>query len=162
MMIILIIANILATLFTAYWLTQKSNYQRQIIKDQSDKLNSLKTFTDILEKYINPEDIVKLLDTKKQLMEHDIEIQRRKVITDTSAQMQKEWRKLYDIELKPTLGVILNEFGSFIIAYFSTAHFTDKDERNVHIRLHFPTQADTLIKYFDEVKDNHSESNAKL
>jgi hypothetical protein len=63
---ILIIINIISTCFTAYWLNTRVNAQKQIITDQNNKLDLLKKFSDILEKYVNADDIEKLIIKTRQ------------------------------------------------------------------------------------------------
>src|SRR5690606_40209880 len=72
----LIIINILSTCFTAYYLTQRVNAQKQIIADQNNKLDHLSKFSGILEKYVNADDVEKLLRSE----EHTSELQSREKI----------------------------------------------------------------------------------
>jgi len=152
--------NILATLFTAYWLIKKINYQNLIINSQSEKLNELKKFGEIFgifSEYTKPELIKKLLDTERELMKQDTELIRRKTISETNEMLSKQWSTRYEVELKPIYEKSFQEFSDFVIVYFSQSHFPDKNLRNEHIRIYFPTVGETLIKYLDEVKNENSE-----
>ncbi len=151
---ILIIINIVATLFTAYWLTKENKAQATVISTLKTQLDSLNPFVDIIRKVADPAEIDRLISVKKSLMEHDTEIQRRQIIENTSKQMIAEFSKRFEMEVKPQYGNALNEFANFIIMYFSVNNFPDKIDRNAHLRMYFPTQADILIKYLDEVSDS--------
>lgn len=136
----LIILNFVATCFTAFWLVKKTIFQKEIIDEQNKKLNKIKVFTEILEKYINPEDIEKLLLTKKTLMEQDIEILRRNTIKETNESLKNQWGKVIEKNVLPQYNEMIEEFSSFIFTYFSHSHFENKMDRDGHIRLYFPKQ----------------------
>ncbi|MBD3748450.1 MAG: hypothetical protein IE931_03040 [Sphingobacteriales bacterium] len=148
---ILIIVNIISTGFTAFWLTKRVNEQKLIIIDQNNKLDHLKKFSEILEKYVNAEDVEKLLSTKQKLMEHDLEILRRDTIKSTNKSLSEEWGKVVEKTIIPQFDGMIDEFSKFIFVYFSNAHFKDKAERNGHLRLYFPKNCDMIIRYLDEV-----------
>lgn len=150
-MTLLIIINIIATLFTAYWLTKENNAQAKIIAALKTQLDTLNPFVDILKKFTNPDEVEKLLDNKLKLMEQDTEIKRREHIKQTNAYLKSEWAKRFEIDAKLQYGNSFREFSDFAVLYFSAANFQDKIERNAHIRMYFPTTADTVIKYLDEV-----------
>jgi hypothetical protein len=158
---ILLIINILSTCFTAYWLTKRVNDQKLIINDQNNKLDHLKKFTDILEKYVNPDDIEKLLSTKEKLMHHDLEILRRDTISATNKFLSKEWSKVIEKNVLPQFEGIISEFSNFIFFYFSNANFKDKIERNGNIRMYLPEHADMIIRYLDEVCEKPLDHNEK-
>ncbi|MDI1322195.1 MAG: hypothetical protein PSV36_05565 [Algoriphagus sp.] len=156
---ILIIINILSTCFTAFWLTQRVNAQKQIIVDQNNKLDQLKKFSDILEKYVNADDIEKLLSTKEKLMQHDLEILRRKTISATNKSLSEEWGKVIEKSVLPKFEGILKEYSDFILFYFSKANYKDKAERNGYIKFYFPNYSDTIIQYLDEVREKSTDQN---
>lgn len=156
--VILITINILSTFFTAFWLTKRVNDQKLIITDQNNKLEHLKKFSDILEKYVNAEDIEKLLSTKEKLMQHDLEILRRNTISSTNKSLSEEWGKVIEKTVIPQFDGMIEEFSTFIFVYFSKAHFKNKKERNGHIRLYFPKHCETIITYLDEVFEKPSDT----
>jgi hypothetical protein len=148
---VLIIINIIVTVFSAYWLTEKNKAQATIITTLKTQLDTLNPFIDILKKFSDPKDVEKILDNKLKLFEQDTEIIRRQHIKQTSAYLKLEWAKRFEIEMKPLYGQAFTEFSNFAIVYFSNANFTDMIERNAHIKMYFPSSADHLINYLDEV-----------
>ena len=143
----------MSTCFTAFWLTKRVNDQKLIIIDQNNKLDHLKKFSEILEKYVNAEDVEKLLSTKQKLMEHDLEILRRHTISATNKSLSEEWGKVIEKSVVPQFEGILTEFSNFIFSYFSKSNFKDKTERNGQIRMYFPENAEMVIGYLDKVRE---------
>lgn len=157
-----ILANIAATFFTAYWLTKENKAQATVINSLKSQLDTLNPFVDILKKFADPNDIEKLLDIKAKILEHDTEIKRRQVIATTTQQMMKQVQVLYENELKPKYTNVINELTAFVLTYFCEENFPDKEERNAHLYLYFPTMADTLISYLDNTKEAPSVNDANL
>jgi hypothetical protein len=148
---ILIIINIGATLFTAYWLTVKNKAQAEVITTLKTQVDTLNPFFDILKKFADPSEVEKILDNKLKLAEQDTELKRRQHITQTNEYLQKEWAKRFDLELKPKYEKTYKEFSDFAVLYFSQQNFSDIFERNAQIKMYFPTTADHFISYLDEV-----------
>ena len=158
---VLIIINILSTCFTAYYLTQRVNAQKQIIADQNNKLDHLSKFSGILEKYVNADDVEKLLSTKEKILRHDLEILRRNTISATNKTLSEEWGKLIEKRVIPQFEGMLKEYSDFILFYFSEANFKDKAERNGQIKLFLPNYHNTIIRYLDEVREKPIQPNDK-
>lgn len=148
---ILIGLNTVAILIGAYWLTKENKAQATVISTLKAQLDTLNPFLDILKKFADPKEVEKILDNKLKLMEQETEIKRRQHITQTNEYLQKEWAKRFEIELKPKYDKTYKEFSDFAVLYFSQQNFSDKFERNAEIRMYFPTTADFLITYIDEV-----------
>ncbi|WP_425638266.1 hypothetical protein ACPUEN_02570 [Algoriphagus yeomjeoni] len=159
---VLIIINIISTCFTAFWLTKRVNDQKLIITEQNNKLDHLKKFSEVLEKYVNAEDVEKLLSTKQRLMEHDLEILRRSTISTTNKSLSEEWGKVIEKNIVPQFEGILTEFSNFIFSYFSKRNFKDKTERNGQIRIFFPEHADMVIDYLDKIHEKTSDQDENL
>jgi len=155
-MTLLIIINLIATIITAYWLTRQINHQRQVIEDQSRKLNELKVFNDIAEKYLDPNSVLKLLENEKKILHQDTEIQRREIFRKTAEQTRAELMKMYEKDVVPKMELINKEFSMFVIKYFTSFDYKDKTERNAEIRLNLPNGADRLIEYLDTFFPNPS------
>jgi hypothetical protein len=149
----LLIINIVATIFTAYWLTEKNKAQVTIINALKTQLDTINPFVDIIKKVADPAEIDRLLAVKVKLLEHDIEIQRRQIIDRTSKDLQKEWSKRFEIDVKQKYGDTYGELANFVVMYFSKENFPDKIERNIQIKDFFPNMSEYLIKYIDEVME---------
>lgn len=144
--------NLIATLFTVFWLTEKAKRQREIIEDQSRKLTDLEKYTNLfkqLTEMVEPENVLKLLETEKRIMKQDNEVVRRKQIQIINEQLSKEWSTVYEKRIVPIYNGIVKEFSNFIIHYLEISDFRNKDERNGFIREYFPENAEMLISYFE-------------
>ncbi len=149
----LIIINIVATLFTAYWLTKENKAQATIITTLKSQLDSLNPFVDIIRKVADPAEIDRLISVKKSLMEHDTEIQRRQIIEKTSKEMQAEWSKRFELDIKQKYDNTYTELANFAVMYFSKENFPDKVVRNIQIKDFMPLMSEYLITFLDEVYD---------
>ncbi|MFM7851910.1 MAG: hypothetical protein ACKO96_08330, partial [Flammeovirgaceae bacterium] len=108
----LVIINILATLIGSGWLIYMVKHQRQVIKDQSEKLNELEKYTTLfkqLTQIIEPDNVLKLLETKKKLMEQENEEFRRRLISDTNNKLGKEWGAVLERQIIPKYNDIIKE-----------------------------------------------------
>jgi len=152
---ILIILNIAATFFTAFWLTKENKAQATVIATLKSQLDTLNPFLEIIRKVADPAEIDRLISVKKSLMEHDTEIHRRQIIEKTSKEMQAEWAKRFEIDVKQKYDKTYSELANFAVMYFSKDNFPDKVLRNIQIKDFMPLMSEYLIKYLDEVYDKH-------
>ncbi|UXE67262.1 MAG: hypothetical protein KA713_01260 [Chryseotalea sp. WA131a] len=153
---ILIIINILTSLIGSSWLIYMVRHQRQIIKDQSEKLNELEKYTTLfkqLTQIIEPNNVLKLLETKKKLMEQENEAFRRRLILDTNNKLGKEWGAVLERQIIPKYNDIIKEYGDFILFYLQNADFKSEDEKNGFIRMTFPKSSDLLLDFLGQGKN---------
>ena len=159
---ILIIVNIVATLLTAYWLTNENKAQATVITSLKTQLDTLNPFIDVLKKFTDASDIEKLLDVKTKLLEHDTEIKRREMISTISKQLESEWAIRFDKDIKQRYDTTYSELINFVVLYFSKDNFPNIIERNVQIKDFFPSLSEFIIKYLDKVSEQTINPNSDL
>lgn len=154
---LLIGLNIITTIIVGYWLTKENKAQARVIESLKTQLDLINPFVDILKKFSNPDEVEKILNNKWKILQQDTEILRRNHVTQTNEYLKKEWAKRFEMEMKPKYEKTYKEFSDFAALYFSKQNFSDVIERNAQIRMFFPTAADNLISYLDEIDQTSSE-----
>jgi histidyl-tRNA synthetase len=161
--------SILSTVFVGIWLTHQNKAlskviesQGKIIEDQSKQISGIKSYTDIIEKFTDPKETEKLLETKLQLIKHDNEIQLRHKLEAVTNTITEEYIKKLELDGKQKYGKSYNELANFAISSFLQADFSGKTERNLAIKETFPTFGPIFIKYLDEHGDKILTANNDL
>lgn len=156
--------NLISTVIGIIWLRQKVQHQATIIESQTKQIERLDKYSNLLTQLtdkLDPNSVLKLLDTEKMLMTKETEVIRRKTIQEVNDRLRDEWSASFKANLDPKIDSTVNEFANFIFSYFSQPYYADKTKRNGDIRTFLPVNADTIISYFEQVleKQPDQESN---
>jgi hypothetical protein len=161
--------SIIATFVGGFYLKKQndsliklSDTQTKLIETQTKQLDNLKTYSDLLSKFTNPEDIDKIAANKIKLVEQEYEFKLQEKIKDFSENFAQEVGKKIEIKHIDQFGTGIDEMINFSMDLIRQMDIKDTIRRNLIIKDRLPTFADIIIKYLDTPYQSNSDGQSNL